>query len=813
MGFVKEFFNPENREFDIPSINLAQRFFKTHSFSEVMPYIGFDESARLFHNKKGLGFAVETLPFTGGGDEVQTQFNDLFQNLLPLGSNIQFLMYASPDISQCLEKWLEPRLSLGGMYEKLADRRADYLLKQVHDGSNLIRNFRLIISYSGPKPESQKDIENVIAFRIKLKNLLENFGVPVKEWQASDLINSLDQIINYKEYSHDLPLAWNPHQAISEQIVSPDTHIMVNPDELIMNDDYFLKMYRVRQMPSQWCLSMMAELIGKIESNSFQINTPFFLHYGVHIIDSSKTKSMIMGKCAYNEKQANSPIAKWLPSLKKQSAEWEFVRDKFEEGQRLVKTRFQIGLLGRKDNITEYSSQLEGLFRSQKWGVTVDSYTQIPSFLSMLPMSWGEGASSDGDFFKQSKMTLSHEPSNLLPIVAEWQGTSTPGMLLLGRRGQIFTWSPFDSPTNYNCCVVGRSGSGKSVFMQEMMTSVLGIGGRVFVLDVGRSFEKTTKLLSGQYLEFSTKSEICINPFSSIPIDDDKERDDALAMMKPVIALMASGGNAIDSLEYSFIERAIGEAWSLKQNRASITDIFDYLQNHESERARDLGTKIFPYTNQGNYGRFFEGESNISFEEALVVIELEELKERKDLQSVVVQIIIMHITSLMFSGDRKTPFHVVLDEAWDLLRGKQSKEFIETLARRLRKYKGSLVVGTQSVHDFYASDGARAAFENSDWMCLLSQKKESIDQLKESKKLSLDYAEETLLRSVHTQKGKYAEIMISGPTGSAIGRLVLDPFSKILYSTDAHEFSRVEDLQNQGMSLAEAVEEVSKSHD
>jgi hypothetical protein len=43
--------------------------------------------------------------------------------------------------------------------------------------------------------------------------------------------------------------------------------------------------------------------------------------------------------------------------------------------------------------------------------------------------------------------------------------------------------------------------------MQELMTSILGMGGKVFVIDVGRSFEKTVKLLNGTYLEFSTHSE------------------------------------------------------------------------------------------------------------------------------------------------------------------------------------------------------------------------------------------------------------------------------------------------------------------
>ncbi|KJV70987.1 ftsK/SpoIIIE family protein [Orientia tsutsugamushi str. UT76] len=71
---------------------------------------------------------------------------------------------------------------------------------------------------------------------------------------------------------------------------------------------------------------------------------------------------------------------------------------------------------------------------------------------------------------------------------------SSQGMLLAGIRGQIMYWSPFGGALlpalnkhgvapneNFNLCIAGVPGSGKSVFMQELMLSVLGVGGKVFV--------------------------------------------------------------------------------------------------------------------------------------------------------------------------------------------------------------------------------------------------------------------------------------------------------------------------------------------
>ena len=94
-------------------------------------------------------------------------------------------------------------------------------------------------------------------------------------------------------------------------------------------------------------------------------------------------------------------------------------------------------------------------------------------------------------------------------------------------------------------------------------------------------------------------------------------------------------------------------------------------------------------------------------------------------------------------------------------------------------------------------------------MCLLAQKKESIAQLKKSDRLSMDPSMETMMSSVRTKQGTYAEVMIYGPHGYAVGRLLLDPYSLILYSTKAEEFAAVQALTDQGLSLADAVEEVS----
>lgn len=809
------------------TIRLANEFLNSHSLSEMLPYRSFDTETQLFMNRTSAGFVIETLPLVGCGEDIPRQLTGLFQHAFPLGSNLQCLLLASSRIGTVLNKWEKARDNhpfngtpfmgspLNGnsaVLEDLAKERASYM-RQLSQGRG-VRTFRLILSYSEPGSNVQS-FDETLALREQIITTIKGWGLPVKVWQPEDLLSGLDELLNPLKGSENPNIPWNPYDSLSHQLMSPGSRWVIEPSQMVFGEnsinenEKIMRLYTTRLLPPIWHLNGMSALIGDPFEEFLRLQGNFFLSYGVHIAHEKTLKTQMLAKCGNVEKQAASPIAKYVPSLKKEAAEWTYVREKFEDGQRLVRTRFCVGLMSDADQIAREQQTFFNLYRSQRWELALDKYLQLPTFLSCLPMTWGEGSVDDSRKFQKTKTTLSHEPANLMPIQGEWQGTASPGMLLVGRRGQLFTWSPFDNNEgNYNTCVVGRSGSGKSVFMQELLTSMLGMGGRVFVLDVGRSFEKTVKLLNGTYLEFSTHSPVCINPFSSIPVHDQEAASDALAMLKPILSLMAAPKEGTRDIEDTYLEQALQEAWRKRGNSATITDVAKFLLQHPDPIAVSLGERLYPYTDKGTYGRFFSGPENIDLSSQLVVVELEELKERKDLQSVIVQMVILQITNSIYLGDRKTPSCLILDEAWDMLRGAQSGVFIETAARRLRKYYGGLVVGTQSINDFYANPGAQAAFDNADWMCLLSQKDESIEFLKNSKRLMMDPVMERTLRSLRTEQGQYAEIMIKGPKGFAVGRLILDEFSKILYSTKADEFAAVQDLVTQGLSLKEAIQRI-----
>ncbi len=786
------------------------------SLSSYLPYVAYDEKNELFINKTSIGFILEAVPLLGSSEEIEKQLNGLFQYVLPIGSNLQFLLLASPKIAPKLAIWEEARQGQGELFKKLATKRREFIEKMVMGdfGEECnARIFKILISFSCPGTKLDPVKTNKInLLKTQLLSTFRDVGMSATVVDVNQFLQLMYDWINPSASLVPNEISWNELDPLATQIVDPNTCIKVKPQQILINNREQTRVVRIltpQKSPDEWCLSEMGQFIGDFFEEQRQITVPFMLHYGVHISDVAMLKTKMMAKGAQVERMAATPLAKWVPSIRDEASEWNYVRNKVDNGHRFIKTHMAVILFAEPGLIDVAQEKVENMFKCKGWVVGVEYYTNLISFISCLPMCWGEKVIIDLALFRKAKTTLSSEAVKLLPIQGEWYGTVTPGMLFFGRRGQVFFWDAFDNRAgNFNVSVCGKSGSGKSVFMEEMVVANVGRGGRTFVLDVGRSFERVCKLIGGSFVEFSTHSPICINPFTTIPVDDPAESLDALAMLKPIVSLMAAPTQGTTDLENALIEKAILYAWEKHKTKATISHIAEGLLLHDELSAQNLAKMLFPYTKDGTYGRFFEGDANVDLTGRLVVFELEELKERKDLQAVIVQIMILQIANQVYLGDRKTATQVVLDEAWDMLRGEQSALFIETAARRLRKYKGSLIVGTQSVRDFYASPGALAAFENSDWTVLLEQKGSSITQLKTSKHLDLTPYMEQVLKTVKTKKGKYSEVFILGPDGFAVGRLMLERFSQLLYTTDAQEFGQIEMLRRQGLTLPDALEKL-----
>ena len=169
---------------------------------------------------------------------------------------------------------------------------------------------------------------------------------------------------------------------------------------------------------------------------------------------------------------------------------------------------------------------------------------------------------------------------------------------------------------------------------------------------------------------------------------------------------------------------------------------------------------------------------------------------------------LMFLINQRMMKDRTERMALVIDEAWSLLGKGAAGNFIAGFARRCRKYGGALITGTQGIDDYYRTEGAQAAFENSDHAIILRLKPEAVAQVLKSERLSLTEHDADVIRSLSVSAGEYSEMYVTGPAGKHVGRLALDKFSVTLFSSDAKTFAEIERLEERGLTAEEAVEAV-----
>ena len=615
---------------------------------------------------------------------------------------------------------------------------------------------------------------------------------------------------------------WSPRDPIHLQCAAPGRAMSVAPAGLVFHHpagtDVAVRVLSARAYPEVWPGWRGNALIGDFHRDFLQPGAPVLTALTVMMGEAADGERAFL-KSARATQQAGTGIARYLPGLPEKARDWRFVTERLKEGERLVRASYTVAVYAPLDGIDEAEQAVRAIYHGQGWRLGAERYAHLPGWLACLPMVPAGGLDADLARMGRMKTLLTSSAVNLAPVHGEWRGQRTtpdapPALLLVGRRGQPACWSPFANEAgNYNVAVTGKSGSGKSVLMQELVAGIAGAGGEAVVIDDGRSFQHTAEALGGAFIAFG-KDPARLNPFAMIDAEtaarDGDYREECFTMLAAVVGRMCRRRGRIDDIEAALIDEAIARAWEEAGNEADLGAVQRGLEAAGDRRASDMALALGPWRLGGALGRLFEGGETPALDAALTVFELAELKGRGDLQGVVLMLVVFLATQRMYHGPRTRPKAIVIDEAWDLLSGEDSRAFLEGAARRARKYRGALVTGTQSVNDYYANPAARAAWDNADWTIFLAQKDESVELLKQEKRIHCDPGMERALKSLATVDGRHAELVLHGPDGWRVARLVLDRASSALYSSRGPAFAAIEKLKEEGLTTEEAVSRIAE---
>ena len=786
---------------------------RRHRLADLLPYEQWDAEHELFINADGgRGFILEAVPPTGLDSSSLNVLSGLFNVGLPEGTCVQIMLYASPDIQPVLDRWRALRGE--GVYGDLAEHRLRRLApgnweSLLADHPMPLRDFRLFISLLRPadREDPETAFELLRRWRGAFSGILESAGIACRGLDAAAFLGLLDTMLNPRA-ARCPKLLWDRRRALREQLGDGETLLSVGRDGLEFSRDGLslaVRPYSVRQYPESWAGWQSGELIGDLFSNSLRLPCPFLYTLNVTVPEQADAQARAQLKALRATQMADSPIGRFLPMWADRRADWRFVNRMAQSGHRMLSAQHQIVLFAPRVQAEFAEQRLSALFESRAWLLRRDRFIALHAFLSALPLSSVEGLSREAQVLSRFRTMLTWSVVNTAPWIAEWKGTGTPLLLLAGRRGQLMEIDPFDNDQgNFNCAVAAASGAGKSFFTQELLVSLLGSGGRSWVIDSGRSYERLCRLAGGAYLDFESAADVNLNPFSYV-----RDMEVELPMLKSLLARMAAGNQPLNSLQASHLERALQAAWRAHGRDAGVSAVADHLTAAKDESARRVGDMLYPFTRRGSYGRWFEGKAGLSLDNDLVVLELGGLDDKPELQGVVLLLLMLRINQEMCHGDRARRKLCIIDEAWRLMAGGDAGRFIETGYRTARKFGGAYMTITQGIDDYYRTPTAQAAFYNSDWLFLMRQRPESLRAASKGGRLHLDESLIRLLSSLETRQGKYSELAVLAPGGGvALGRLLVDSFSEKLYTTRAEEYAALERLRRQGRGLVESIEQL-----
>jgi len=317
------------------------------------------------------------------------------------------------------------------------------------------------------------------------------------------------------------------------------------------------------------------------------------------------------------------------------------------------------------------------------------------------------------------------------------------------RTAGIVACDPFDTEAfpNANIAIFGHSGAGKTYAASAILLTSYSAGIGSVVLDPEHEYAGLCRALDGTYVEVAAGSPHAINVLDPAlqPAD---EGQDVIGDVLDLIAVMCGG---LDGLERARIHRALDHLLAGRKKRPPLLGDLQQLLAVDARAARPAA--ILERWVSGELGRFFNRQTNVDLQKPVVAFGL------RDLQEELVAPAYFLIAAWVWAQVRRVrrPRHLLIDEAGLLFEQAVIRRFLVRLARRIRKYHGSLVIATQNAGDLLSTPEGVVVATNPSILLLGHQRSAEARRLAQA--FALTDRQADALQGAH--RGEF--LMLAGP--------------------------------------------------
>ncbi len=292
---------------------------------------------------------------------------------------------------------------------------------------------------------------------------------------------------------------------------------------------------------------------------------------------------------------------------------------------------------------------------------------------------------------------------------------------------------------NSNMIIIGKSGSGKSYATKNILTHLASENVKAFILDPENEYGTLAQNLGGKVLDVSSSKDGRLNPFHIIQSLDDKNMDGSknsfyshLQFLEEFFRLILVGIKN-DSLELlhklileMYVHRNINAYTDFNKIKAKDYPTFENLielikskiklekDEYNMSCLKTLSNYLSKFKKGARNSALWNGHTTFEANENFVCFNFQKLLSNKN--SVIANAQMLLILKWLENEVQKNRDYniknganrkivIAIDEAHVFIDEKHqvALDFMHQLAKRIRKYNGSLIVITQNIKDFVGS--------------------------------------------------------------------------------------------------------------
>jgi type IV secretory pathway VirB4 component len=370
-----------------------------------------------------------------------------------------------------------------------------------------------------------------------------------------------------------------------------------------------------------------------------------------------------------------------------------------------------------------------------------------------------------------------------------------------------------------NFAIFAPTGEGKSFLANNILRQYFESGVRLVIIDLGGSYTKFAKLYPEKHtvLRYESGKNLGINPFYvSHSSDLSPEHLEDLSVF--LFELFASDLKVTKAQSVS-VKKILRHYYDSTKVAHSLDGFYNFIERHQNHLLDQL--KIHPdyfnitsflhvlseYVGDGLYSFLFEVSEDQTYkieDKRLIVFELDEVKDNKEILSVMLKLIKSAIQRTIWKN-RAEKGIILFDEFAKQLKFDNVLESVEFYYQAIRKQNGAIGIILQSINQLPNNSTSASILENTQVIYSLNNEK-GYDEL--VKRLSLSSHDLNQLKSIKNNLSgprKYTEMFIKIGKESNIFRLEVPKEVYAAYLTDGQENETIMKLYEAHHDMEKAI--------